>query len=54
MDAKGTIIAAGIFDKTARELYEMLYRYEFDYDLDSSKFDEYFDYRTPFSCLILS
>ena len=29
---------AGLFDTTIRELYEMLYQYEFDYIFDSTKF----------------
>ncbi len=42
---KWMIRAAGIFDKTTRELYEMLYQYEFDYHFDSSKFNKYFNYK---------
>src|SRR5438105_1670165 len=33
---------AGWFDTTVRELYEMLYQYEFDYILDSTKFTKAF------------
>jgi nucleoside-diphosphate-sugar epimerase len=36
--------AAGLFDKTLKELYEMLYQYEFDYEFDSSKFHDYFNF----------
>jgi nucleoside-diphosphate-sugar epimerase len=42
---KWMIKTAGVFDKKASELYEMLYQYEFDYHFDSSKFNEYFDYK---------
>jgi nucleoside-diphosphate-sugar epimerase len=33
---------AGFFDTTVRELYEMLYQYEFDYVFDSTKFTKAF------------
>jgi nucleoside-diphosphate-sugar epimerase len=33
---------AGLFDTTVRELYEMLYQYEFDYVFDSTKFTKAF------------
>jgi nucleoside-diphosphate-sugar epimerase len=42
---KWMVKTAGIFDKKASELYEMLYQYEFDYHFDSSKFNEYFNYK---------
>ncbi|MHB1680151.1 MAG: NAD-dependent epimerase/dehydratase family protein [bacterium] len=46
---KWMVKTAGVFDKKASELYEMLYQYEFDYHFDSSKFNEYFDYKpTPY------
>jgi len=35
---------AGWFDTTIRELYEMLYQYEFDYIFDSTKFDRASDF----------
>src|SRR6266849_9325203 len=36
---------AGWFDTTIRELYEMLYQYEFDYIFDSTKFDRVFGFQ---------
>lgn len=42
---KWMVKAAGIFDKTTSESYEMLYQYEFNYHFDSSKFNKYFDYK---------
>src|ERR1700694_1982316 len=36
---------AGWFDTTVRELYEMLYQYEFDYNFDSTKFTETFRFQ---------
>src|SRR3979409_2246385 len=36
---------AGWFETTVRELYEMLYQYEFDYIFDSSKFTETFRFQ---------
>ena len=36
---------AGWFDTTVRELYEMLYQYEFDYIFDSTKFTETFRFQ---------
>jgi len=36
---------AGWFDTTVRELYEMLYQYEFDYIFDSTKFTEAFRFQ---------
>ena len=39
---------AGRFDTTVRELYEMLYQYEFDYIFDSTKFTKAFRFQpTP-------
>jgi nucleoside-diphosphate-sugar epimerase len=38
--------AAGWFDTTVRELYEMLYQYEFDYVFDSTKFMQAFRFQT--------
>jgi len=37
--SKWMIRLGGIFDSTTKELYEMLYQYEFDYRFDSSKFE---------------
>ncbi|MDD4968649.1 MAG: NAD-dependent epimerase/dehydratase family protein [Paludibacter sp.] len=36
---------AGLFDKTIFESYEMIYQSEFDYQFDSTKFDEYFKFK---------
>jgi nucleoside-diphosphate-sugar epimerase len=36
---------AGRFDSTVRELYEMLYQYEFDYVFDSTKFTKAFGFQ---------
>ena len=36
---------AGWFDTTVRELYEMLYQYEFDYIFDSTKFTDTFRFQ---------
>src|ERR1700730_406407 len=36
---------AGWFDATVRELYEMLYQYEFDYIFDSTKFTKAFHFQ---------
>src|SRR5216684_1550851 len=36
---------AGWFDTATRELYEMLYQYEFDYVFDSTKFNSRFQFR---------
>jgi nucleoside-diphosphate-sugar epimerase len=38
------IRVAGWFDTTTRELYEMLYQYEFDYIFDSTKFTKAFGF----------
>jgi nucleoside-diphosphate-sugar epimerase len=37
--------AISIFNKTVSESYEMLYQSEFDYYFDSSKFNNYFNYK---------
>lgn len=37
--SKLMIRLGGLFDSTTKELYEMLYQYEFDYLFDSSKFE---------------
>ena len=40
---------AGLGDKTIRELYEMLYQNEFEYEFDSTKFNKHFNYvPTPY------
>jgi nucleoside-diphosphate-sugar epimerase len=36
---------AGLFDSNIRELYEMLYQYEFDYVFDSTKFMKAFQFQ---------
>jgi nucleoside-diphosphate-sugar epimerase len=41
---------AGRFDRNVRELYEMLYQYEFDYVFDSTKFTNAFGFQ-PTSCV---
>ncbi|MBN1951071.1 MAG: NAD-dependent epimerase/dehydratase family protein [Bacteroidales bacterium] len=42
--------AMGIFDPVMREMVEMLYQYERDYVFNSSKFEEYFNFRpTPYA-----
>jgi hypothetical protein len=44
------IRVAGWFDTTIRELYEMLYQYEFDYLFDSTKFIRAFHFPpTPYA-----
>jgi nucleoside-diphosphate-sugar epimerase len=41
---------AGWFDSNVRELYEMLYQYEFDYVFDSTKFTKAFRFQpTPYA-----
>jgi nucleoside-diphosphate-sugar epimerase len=35
----------GVFDVTTKELYEMLYQYQFDYLFDSSKFEKAYGFR---------
>jgi len=35
----------GIFVPILREMYEMLYQYDRDYYFDSSKFNNYFNYK---------
>ena len=37
--------AAGWFDRNVRELYEMLYQYEFDYVFDSTNFTKAFHFQ---------
>jgi len=43
--SKWMVSLGGIFDKTVREIYEMLYQNEFSYYFDSSKFENYFNYK---------
>ena len=43
--SKGMIRLAGLFDSTTKELYEMLYQYEFDYLFDSSKFENAYHFQ---------
>lgn len=33
----------GVFDRTTKELYEMLYQYQYDYWFDSTKFEKAYD-----------
>ena len=41
---------AGLFDKTIFESYEMIYQSEFDYQFDSTKFNDYFKFKpTPYT-----
>lgn len=41
---KWMLVVGGIFDKTIKESYEMLYQSEFPYLFDSSKFEEHFNF----------
>ena len=43
--SKWMIRLGGIFDSTTKELYEMLYQYEFDYLFDSSKFENTYHFQ---------
>lgn len=42
---KWMIGLGGLFDRTTKELYEMLYQYEFDYSFDSSKFEKAYNFQ---------
>ena len=42
---KFMIKIAGLFDKTIKELWEMLYQYEYPYYFDSTKFEKHFNYK---------
>jgi nucleoside-diphosphate-sugar epimerase len=42
---KIAIKLVGLFNKTVSEAYEMLYQNEFAYYFDSTKFNDYFDYK---------
>ena len=47
--AKWMVGLGGLFDRTTRELYEMLYQYESEYLFDSSKFEAAYSFRpTPY------
>ena len=43
--SKWMIKLGGLYDSTIKELYEMLYQNEFDYDFDSTKFEKYFSFK---------
>ena len=43
--SKWMIRLGGFFDSTTKELYEMLYQYEFDYLFDSSKFENTYHFQ---------
>jgi nucleoside-diphosphate-sugar epimerase len=43
--SKWMLKTAGLFNKTIRELFEMLYQSNYDYEFDSSKFENYFKYK---------
>lgn len=36
---------AGLFNKSIKEVYEMLYQNEYEYEFNSSKFESYFKYK---------
>jgi nucleoside-diphosphate-sugar epimerase len=42
---KWMVLLGGLFDKTIREIYEMLYQNEFEYYFDSTKFENYFKFK---------
>jgi nucleoside-diphosphate-sugar epimerase len=46
--SKWMIGLGGIFDSTTKELYEMLYQYEFDYLFDSSKFEQAYRFQPTY------
>ncbi len=49
--AKSTVLSkfmikmVGYFNSNIREMYEMLYQYEYDYQFDSSKFENHFSFK---------
>lgn len=43
--SKWMVRLGGLFDSTTKELYEMLYQYEFDYLFDSSKFENAYHFQ---------
>jgi nucleoside-diphosphate-sugar epimerase len=46
---KWMVKLGGLFDRTTKELYEMLYQYEYDYIFDSTKFETAYSFRpTPY------
>ena len=42
---KWMLILAGLFDKTVFESFEMIYQSEYDYQFDSTKFNNYFNFK---------
>jgi nucleoside-diphosphate-sugar epimerase len=47
--AKWMVKATGLFNKTIKEISEMLYQNEYDYEFDSSKFEKHFHFTpTPY------
>jgi len=48
--SKYMVKIAGLFNGTIKEVYEMLYQNEFDYEFDSSKFEKYSNFMpTPYT-----
>jgi len=43
--SKWMVALGGLFDKSIREISEMLYQNEYDYYFDSSKFENHFNYK---------
>jgi nucleoside-diphosphate-sugar epimerase len=43
--SKWMVKAGGLFNKPIREIYEMLYQNEYDYEFDSSKFESHFNFK---------
>jgi nucleoside-diphosphate-sugar epimerase len=43
--SKWMMKAAALFNKTVKEVSEMLYQNIYDYEFDSSKFENYFNYK---------
>ena len=44
VNKKWMVKLGGLFNSTMKELYEMLYQYEFDYYFESSKFENHFNF----------
>jgi len=42
---KWMLILAGLFDKTVFESFEMIYQNEYDYEFNSTKFNQYFNFK---------
>jgi nucleoside-diphosphate-sugar epimerase len=42
---KWMVWLAGLFDRQTMELYEMLYQNEYDYEFDSTRFEQTYDFR---------